>query len=848
VKIFVVGSCQALPLARCLAAMNPSFVVERYPLFSDLSGVAGEDDIVFRQRDSRTLTGATRRRNEFLYPRIWFKAFHPDATAAFGPWGTVLPPMGEDHSSLVVYGWTRGMSAAETARLFCEPVFERLGFFDCWQPAKRALLEECNVVGLPFEAAFARLERSGCFMRLTSHPALIMMAEIARALVRLAGLPTVLDTPENYLDDPFVRHAIWPVYPEIADRLGLAGSYVFKPYDPATDVPALFGLDEFIARSYETYAAMSPGQLLCGRVAEPAYLDLERVIAGERRRGTNGEPPVPALARAPGTSPYADLPSSQFWRRAVERVPEGAVDPVGTPPFRIARSTRIATVGSCFAQHMSSALSNLGYTYFVAEPAPPDVPPAEARRAGYGVFSTRSGNVYTPRQLLQLFDRAYGTFVPSDRAWLRADGRYADPFRPEIEPHGFASIAELEDSRDAHFAAVRTMFERLDVLVFTMGLTEAWRSAIDGAVFPLAPGVSAGCMDASRYEFVNFTVAELREDVSALVARLARVNAAARVIVTVSPQPPIATYEPRHVVVSAAYTKAALRAAADEVERAHEAVWYFPAYELIVGSHTGGAYFERDRRTVTPAGVAHVMQTFLTHCAADEEPARGERDALVQQQYREQLDVVCDEEMIERDRSTLEKLFESMVASSTGPGLDDIAGLIGRTAALNLRWTDYDWYREFLGFYPLPNIEGVAGAGVTMPALDAASMRAPVEADIPCVMRAATTVIVPCTVRNDGAVTLTSGGKHPVFVCYRWYDSDGQLTEVGRSIHTPLPAPLGPGDSASVAARVAAPRNEGNHRLCLTLLQSEVAWFDDVDPANGVQSVVEVTAKSAAPV
>ena len=58
--------------------------------------------------------------------------------------------------------------------------------------------------------------------------------------------------------------------------------------------------------------------------------------------------------------------------------------------------------------------------------------------------------------------------------------------------------------------AVREMFERLDVFVFTLGLTEAWRSRIDGAVYPLAPDVVAGKMGQAAHEFVNIFRSSVR--------------------------------------------------------------------------------------------------------------------------------------------------------------------------------------------------------------------------------------------------------------------------------------------------------------------------------------------------
>ena len=104
---------------------------------------------------------------------------------------------------------------------------------------------------------------------------------------------------------------------------------------------------------------------------------------------------------------------------------------------------------------------------------------------------------------------------------------------------------------------------------------------------------------------------------------------------------------------------------------------------------------------------------------------------------------------------------------------------------------------------------------------------------------------MPDVLIASGFGDAVSGGKHPVFLCYRWFDAAGDLTEVGRSIHTPLPGALDPGASASLAMRIAAPRHDGRYGLHVSLLQSGIAWFDDVDPANGHVATVDV---STAPV
>ena len=63
-------------------------------------------------------------------------------------------------------------------------------------------------------------------------------------------------------------------------------------------------------------------------------------------------------------------------------------------------------------------------------------------------------------------------------------------------------------------------------MVFTLGLTEAWVSADDGAVFPAAPGTVAGEFDPARHRFVNFTVDEVVADLDGMIEALRAINPA----------------------------------------------------------------------------------------------------------------------------------------------------------------------------------------------------------------------------------------------------------------------------------------------------------------------------------
>lgn len=340
-----------------------------------------------------------------------------------------------------------------------------------------------------------------------------------------------------------------------------------------------------------------------------------------------------------------------------------------TPPFLIDREDKVATAGSCFAQHIARTLSAQGFGYLVTETGPAE--------QGYGLYPARFGNIYTVRQLRQTFQRAYGLFAPSDDAW-RVGDHWVDPFRPGVQTGGFTDREALAADREAHLAAVRAMFEKADVFIFTLGLTEAWVNRTDGAVVPLAPGVAGAETTDGDYGFHNFTVQETIDDLLAFIDEVRILAPSLRIILTVSPVPLIATFEDRHVLQATTYSKSVLRVAAETARTLREGVVYFPSYEIVTGAHNKARFFEDDLRNVAPEGVARVMSVFSRHFLGGTQEssnvlnrvksvfsrhfangggarapkpkafasAQPARDQLAE--HRALRDIVCDEEAIER--------------------------------------------------------------------------------------------------------------------------------------------------------------------------------------------------------
>ncbi len=328
-----------------------------------------------------------------------------------------------------------------------------------------------------------------------------------------------------------------------------------------------------------------------------------------------------------------------FWSRAVSGRPADAVQPVVNTGFGFGPDDRIATAGSCFAQHISRTLQAEGYHYLVTEGGDPE--------RQYGVYPARFGNIYTPRQLLQLFQRAFGLFSPSEEAWRMGEA-FVDPFRPQVEPGGFPTRETLEADRYIHMKAVRTLFQTADVFIFTLGLTEAWVSDRDGAVFPSAPGVAGGPDDAGHIRPHNFTVAEAVEDLTTFIGLARTLNPGLRILLTVSPVPLVATFTGQHVLTATTWSKSVLRVAAQTVADGLPLVDYFPSYEIVTGAHNGGRFWAEDLRSVRPEGVAVVMAEFRRAYLGAESPERPAPYLAPSSDRRAEHEalgeVICDEE------------------------------------------------------------------------------------------------------------------------------------------------------------------------------------------------------------
>lgn len=307
--------------------------------------------------------------------------------------------------------------------------------------------------------------------------------------------------------------------------------------------------------------------------------------------------------------PYKKLPTDNFWKTGVSDQIWSEINFKRNAKFGIEFDSKVATAGSCFAQHIARNLPSLGLKHFVTEKAPRQITNERATALQYGVYSARYGNIYTARQLRQLIEFAFLLRERVSLAENTANG-WVDLLRPGVQSEGYDSFHDLECDRAFHLDCVKQIFLEGDYFIFTLGLTEAWHQTGSEIVFPVCPGAKLGTFDPNEHSFINFTYSQVLEDLSWCIDYIKSINPKMKWIFTVSPVALAATFTSNHVLIASAASKATLRAISDEIYRTYDNCEYFPSYEITTSPPSFGQFLDSDLRSISVRGVKLAMNQF----------------------------------------------------------------------------------------------------------------------------------------------------------------------------------------------------------------------------------------------
>lgn len=267
-RIVVMSNCQTGGLYAALGAMLPDDEIQPIawlgvepPGLREL--LAGADVFVssLTRPESEALLAASGSTAALIpVPVIWFPGFHPDVLHIGRPDGTELvSAVGPYNSAIVAWCWRAGYSAERILEAFDPAVFAALGYLGTWSGAVDQLRDSVEAAETDFGAWFLPLVRGGAFMLTDNHPRLDALAQMARPVAEQLGADPALVAYrwEQVIPDGLLATSVvWPLYPGIAEALGLPGAYVWRCADGE-----LLGLEAFVHRSLAAYADTDPQTL-----------------------------------------------------------------------------------------------------------------------------------------------------------------------------------------------------------------------------------------------------------------------------------------------------------------------------------------------------------------------------------------------------------------------------------------------------------------------------------------------------------------------------------------------------------------------------------------------------------
>ena len=283
-RIAVLGNCQSFDLAYAMKLLIPSAAVHQFQVQGKariggkmlVRALRAYDHVFLQDFGQGLIPGTTSEwlcselANVTRYPSVLFGAYHPDSIFILGKRGDVLSgPIGQHHSALALFAYRAGLPAEAALLLYTREVYDTLGYFKLWEPASAQFFEHARSYGLQLEADCVRWTRLGCFMYAVNHPKPVVFFDVARHLLAKVGISSQPVDFEHYALNELARDTVFPVYPEIAEHFGLAGSYLFKApkHSPGgLSLGNFFDLQGFINASFRTYARHAPGELANERV------------------------------------------------------------------------------------------------------------------------------------------------------------------------------------------------------------------------------------------------------------------------------------------------------------------------------------------------------------------------------------------------------------------------------------------------------------------------------------------------------------------------------------------------------------------------------------------------------
>lgn len=257
----------------------------------------------------------------------------------------------------------------------------------------------------------------------------------------------------------------------------------------------------------------------------------------------------------------------------------------------IDKDTKIMAFGSCFAENISKWLSTRKFNVVTKDPDA-DNDDVYVVRFGEGMVNSFS--------IRQQFEWGFEGKAPEEELW-----------------HGYDAQANGYDEEIRQ--KTLDLFNKTEVFIITLGLSEVWYDEKTGGVFWRA--VPQDKYDPSRHKFRVSNVQENYENIKATYELIKKHRPDAKIIFTLSPIPLVATFRDVSCITANSVSKANLRAAIDQFMQEFKDegfAYYWPSYEIIIDVFENK--WRPDRRHPKKAILDYIMTLFEATWCIDSKP------------------------------------------------------------------------------------------------------------------------------------------------------------------------------------------------------------------------------------
>lgn len=248
-------------------------------------------------------------------------------------------------------------------------------------------------------------------------------------------------------------------------------------------------------------------------------------------------------------------------------------------PWKIDYTTRLMTMGSCFAEVVGNQLFD----------------------SKFQVLPNLFGTIFNPYSIAKLVKMAYADTLPHVGHFVKSSGDLFFHYDFHSSVYSAVSVDDLDNKIRRSLYQTKQYLQATDVLILTFGTAFVYR-------YLKTKDFVTNCHKTPGREFSKelLSLETLTSSMDELMQILRALNPNMKVVVTVSPVRHTKDTLPLNQV-----SKSILRLLCHDLESRYENVAYFPAYEIMVDELRDYRFYEPD--LIHPDSVAtdHIFRTFI---------------------------------------------------------------------------------------------------------------------------------------------------------------------------------------------------------------------------------------------